>query len=118
MFPDAQDVTFFRRACHGLDRALRDGHCTAHQGDANLDGIVDVSDLATFRNHSGSTGGWAEGDFNGDGMVDIGDYQLLSGNMGSSGGDSQFAAAPEPSTLALLGFGSLGLLVYRRSRIS
>ena len=51
-------------------------------GDANLDGRVDVSDLAilaaNYRKHV--TGGWTQGDFNDDGVVDVEDLALLAAN--------------------------------------
>ena len=51
-------------------------------GDANLDGRVDVLDLAilaaNYRKHV--TGGWMQGDFNHDGVVDVEDLALLAAN--------------------------------------
>ena len=51
-------------------------------GDANLDGKVDVSDLAilaaNYRKHV--TGGWAQADFNNDGVVDVKDLAVLAAN--------------------------------------
>ena len=102
-------------------------------GDANLDGRVDVSDLAilaaNYRKHV--TGGWSMGDFNDDGVVDVKDLALLAANyrhtLGSTAVpayDGLDAAAiallsqagvtvvPEPGVLVLLGTGSLGVLVY------
>ena len=51
-------------------------------GDANLDGKVDVSDLAilaaNYRKHV--TGGWTQADFNNDGVVDVEDLAILAAN--------------------------------------
>jgi hypothetical protein len=40
-----------------------------HFGDANLDGVVDATDIAIVNAHLGQQGGWAQGDFDGDGWV-------------------------------------------------
>jgi hypothetical protein len=40
-----------------------------HFGDANLDGVVDATDIAIVTAHLGQQGGWAQGDFDGDGWV-------------------------------------------------
>ena len=102
-------------------------------GDANLDGRVDVLDLAilaaNYRKHV--TGGWLQGDFNNDGVVDVQDLALLAANYRQSyasdvvpdyaGFDAAAIQAlsqagitvvPEPSALALLGAGLLAVLVY------
>ena len=51
-------------------------------GDANLDGRVDVLDLAILAANYRKqvTGGWSMGDFNGDGVVDVKDLALLAAN--------------------------------------
>ena len=53
-------------------------------GDVNLDGMVDIGDLAILGAHynlkTGAT--WAIGDMNGDGAVDLADLALLAGNYG------------------------------------
>ena len=51
-------------------------------GDANLDGTVDVQDLAILAANYRKqvTGGWTQGDFNNDGVVDIQDLALLAAN--------------------------------------
>ena len=58
----------------------------AFQGDANLDGTVNVlGDAFVLVGNLGTTGGatWAEGDFTGDGVVNVlGDAFALVGNLG------------------------------------
>ena len=52
-------------------------------GDVNLDGVVDVNDLATvLANYNGHNMLWGQGDFNGDGNVDINDLTALLANFG------------------------------------
>jgi len=52
-------------------------------GDANLDGLVDIADLAALATHYGQTAAtWAMGDFSGDGDVDVGDLGILTRNYG------------------------------------
>ena len=110
-------------------------------GDANLDGKVDVSDLAilaaNYRKHVTGTPAqlWAQGDFNGDGVVDIQDLAILAANYryGVASDvvpayDGLDAAAiellsqagvtvvPEPGALAPLAAELLALLVYTRRK--
>ena len=102
-------------------------------GDANLDGKVDVSDLAilaaNYRKHV--TGGWTQADFNNDGVVDVKDLAILAANYrygvasdvvpAYNGLDAAAlellsqagaTAIPEPGALVLLVAGLLGLLFY------
>ena len=102
-------------------------------GDANLDGKVDVLDLAilaaNYRKHV--TGGWMQGDFNNDGVVDVEDLALLAANYRQSYAsdvvpayDGLDAAAikllsldgvtvvPESGTLVMLAVALIGELAY------
>ncbi|HET6427629.1 MAG TPA: Ig-like domain-containing protein, partial [Phycisphaerae bacterium] len=55
----------------------------ALDGDANLDGVVGIADLAQLADHYGqSPAGWGEGDFNGDGEVGIADLVALADHYG------------------------------------
>ncbi len=92
-------------------------------GDANLDGIVDASDLAILAANFGRTvTGWDQGDFDYGGIVNGSDFALLAANFGKSSSgaavtlpSSEWAAldafasanglvadVPEPSSLGLL----------------
>ena len=102
-------------------------------GDANLDGRVDVLDLAILAANyrKNVTGGWMQGDFNNDGVVDVEDLALLAANYrhslasnvvpGYDGLDAEaiellslagVTVLPEPDGLVLLGTGLLGVLGY------
>ncbi len=86
-------------------------------GDANLDGKVDGSDLVILSQHWNSAGTWTTGDFNYDGQVDGSDLVILSQHWNSSIAGmpfseamaADFAATPEPGTLALLATAALAL---------
>ena len=102
-------------------------------GDANLDGTVDIKDLAilaaNYRKHV--TGGWTQADFNNDGVVDVQDLALLAANYRHSlasnvvpaydGLDAEAIRAlsltgvtvvPEPGAIVLLATGVISLLAY------
>ena len=76
-------------------------------GDANLDGLVDGTDLALMASGTG----WYHGDFNYSGTVDAVDYALFE-----AGRASQTGNVPEPGSLSLLMAGVAGLAGRRRSR--
>lgn len=107
------------------------------KGDTNLNGSVDVGDLGALATSYGISGGmsWGNGDFNRDGNVDVGDLGALATNYGTqlatspSAGTTlaasplavvtsatSTAAVPEPSTIALLGLGAMGLMSRRARR--
>ena len=90
----------------------------ASPGDANLDGKVNVNDLAIVLAHYGQTVmSWSTGDFNSDAKVsDINDLTIVLANYGQSvGASGGMAAVPEPCTVTLLLGGLMGLL-YRTLR--
>ena len=83
----------------------------ARSGDVNLDGVIDLLDVAGFiaadRFDSGAPAGWSEGDFNGDGLVDL----LDAAEMATSGlydagpyatPVASIAPVPEPSAPLVL----------------
>jgi hypothetical protein len=78
-------------------------------GDANMDGVVDNTDLSILRDHYYQTGAnWGDGDFNGDGTVDGADLNTVLSNYGARSGSS--IEVPEPASIVLLGVGAVGLL--------
>ncbi len=79
-------------------------------GDANLDGVVDVSDFNQWNmNKFTASSGWCQGDFNADGVVDVPDFNLWNMRKFTS---SDVRLVPEPTTLGLwlLGCVCLGKL--------
>ena len=115
------------------------GHLVASavfDGDANLDGTVDLADFVILRNNFSQPGNWLAADFNGDDVVDLADFVILRNNFGSTmapglswgtGGDSPGGSAgdlqildqwrstvPEPGSLGLLAV--MGTLAFRRRR--
>ncbi len=83
-------------------------------GDANLDGVVDVSDFNIWNGTKfTNVGGWCSGDFNADGFSDVSDFNLWNGNKFQS--SNRTAAVPEPHGIAMLFVAAAGLLP-RRSR--
>jgi hypothetical protein len=101
-------------------------------GDTNLDGSVDTTDAGNAVSFYGMTSGarWWQGDFDYNGTVDVADWGDLSSNYGGglgtgngmSGSDMTAvasttvgAAVPEPSGLALLAVGAMGLMRRRRA---
>ena len=106
-------------------------------GDVNLDGVVDGADFAVLAANFGkSVTGWDQGDFNYGGVVNASDFALLAANFGKSSSGAavtlpssdwtaldSFAAAnglladvPEPATLGLLLFATMGFLGKRGRR--
>ncbi|HEY7087900.1 MAG TPA: autotransporter-associated beta strand repeat-containing protein, partial [Tepidisphaeraceae bacterium] len=93
-------------------------------GDTNLDGVVDVNDLANLASHWQRSADWTGGDLNYDGFVDATDLGMLALNWqaGSGGGGASLGAAlsllglppvsvPEPANATLL---ALTVLRLRR----
>ena len=70
-------------------------------GDANGDGVVDLTDFGILKANFGAGTARAQGDFNADGAVDLTDFGVLKDNFGKSGADSALqptVQASEPST--------------------
>ncbi|MBI2827506.1 MAG: hypothetical protein HYX69_22755 [Planctomycetia bacterium] len=98
------------------------------KGDANFDGIVDVSDNQVVASHWLQTGMklGTNGDVNWDGRVDISDIQTIAQNYlhdllgtGAGAGTGATVGVPEPSCLALAACGLAGfvcMLTTRRGR--
>jgi len=88
-------------------------------GDTDIDGDVDLNDLASLASSYNAPGNndWLNGDFDNDGDVDLNDLASLAANYGA--GEAQamvdfqlLTAVPEPSGLILAGF--VGLAFRRR----
>ena len=71
-------------------------------GDYNLNGTVNVSDYATWRNTLGSVT-FAASDGNGDSRVNLADYTVWRDTLGNTAGSSSGGAitVPEPATIVL-----------------
>jgi autotransporter-associated beta strand protein len=106
-------------------------------GDSDLDGKVNVADLANLAGNFGKTDGqfWISGDFDYNGNVNVADLADLAGNfgkslgVGSGGGGGSVAtqavaaaatvggaAVPEPATIGILSLGALALASRRQRR--
>ncbi|MHB1035482.1 MAG: hypothetical protein ACYC35_12170 [Pirellulales bacterium] len=93
-------------------------------GDIDLDGDVDIFDVATLQTKFGIASGatWKDGDFTNDGKVDIFDIAAMQANFGSGVGGAANAmnaaaaslgpvsAVPEPNSLVPAGFALAVLL--------
>ncbi len=74
---------------------------TALLADANLDGVVDISDFNIWNSNKFRTEtSWQTGDFNGDGLTDASDFNVWNSLKFTSLNQSR--AVPEPKSLALL----------------
>jgi hypothetical protein len=102
-------------------------------GDANLDGLVDLTDFGLLRSNAGRPAGWALGDFDGDGVADIDDFFTMRGELLADGQTAGVAemdrwlgtlsaidaaqslrpAVPEPDAALLL---AMGLMMLGRRR--
>jgi hypothetical protein len=85
-------------------------------GDADVNGIVNISDFArlalNFNLGPSPAQSWINGDFNYDDQINIADIALLAGNFNESLPSGVPRALPEPSAIVL--FGSTLLLTFRR----
>lgn len=74
-------------------------------GDADLDYVVDVTDLAALARHWGQSGlTWCQGDFTGDGRADVSDLAVIAGGWRRS---KSSTTVPEPASGTLLACGAL-----------
>jgi hypothetical protein len=88
-------------------------------GDYNHDGLVDAADYVVWRNTMGQTGAGLAADGNRDSIVDGGDYEVWRAHFGetaSSTGGSAYALVPEPATVWLLAYWTLGMGGVRRAQ--
>lgn len=95
-------------------------------GDANSDGVVDLSDLAILATSWNGQGTWYEGDFDRDGEVGLADLAILASNwhggadlgvaLESVGLPSPGAQVPEPASIVILATGAAALFGVRGRR--
>ncbi len=119
LFPSYMDYGLLEGTVASWDVATI---CSLHPGDANGDGIVNLSDLQILGdNWQSSIAAWSQGDFTGDGYVNLADLQIIGDNWGfGTGSDVAFEEAlagvviPEPHALAMLCV--LGAAIIRRRR--
>lgn len=85
------------------------------EGDANLDGAVDVSDFNIWNENKFSTNAaWSAGDFNADGSVDVSDFNIWNDNKFQTAGLPPTTVVPEPGCLTLLLSGLAALFCVRQ----
>ena len=83
-------------------------------GDANLDGVVDVSDFGVWNaNKFTSVAAWCSGDFTADGVVDVSDFGLWNANKFQAS-DAQAVPEPNLAILSLLSIGVVAAVIRRR----
>jgi hypothetical protein len=88
----------------------RDWFLDFRQGDANVDGAVNLDDFNRLAANFGSTSAtWSQADFNYDSIVNLTDFNLLAANFGLSAAGPELtpqdwanlaAAVPEPAIAA------------------
>jgi len=93
-------------------------------GDANLDGIVNLSDFNRLAaNFGGSNKIWSQADFTFDGVVNLNDFNRLAGNFGLSAAGPEVtpedwsalaAAVPEPACAAAWAIAGAATVLRRR----
>ncbi|MCG8615599.1 MAG: TIGR03790 family protein [Desulfobacterales bacterium] len=93
-------------------------------GDADLDQMVNSSDLALLTINFLESGGWSEGDFNGDGLVNPSDLAIMTLNFGMTnpaldpgGGSGTNAVVPEPELGLWMLIAGVALLARRGHRV-
>ena len=89
------------------------------QGDTNLDGIVNASDLnAIGLSWQSDASNWTEGDLNADGVVNATDLNLIGLNWQQSiaAAGAEQAAVPEPSSIVLLASMLVGVALVRKKQ--
>lgn len=90
-------------------------------GDSNLDGKFDSTDfvlvLTAGRYDTFFPAGWTEGDWDGNRLFNSGDFvAALQAGGYDQGPRAAVAAVPEPSSLMLIAFGLMALVLGRRRR--
>ncbi len=99
----------------GANNPSATGGAAFLEGDANLDGVVDVGDFNLWNGSKFTANdSWCLGDFTADGSVDVSDFNTWNANKFTSSSDA--AAVPEPACAMLLGSALLAFIGFVRSR--
>lgn len=114
----AQDLTFQYHVAGGNPVNGNLIYKTQLSADVNFDRIVNIFDINLISSNWATAGPTGDGNY--DGVVNIFDINFVSSHWNNAlpgGGAASVAAVPEPSSLALLGFGLLSACgVFRRQR--
>ena len=106
--PDESPDSYYKRMNLRADAVAGDFE-TLLNGDATLDGQVNLSDLLALADNYGATGKtWLQGDFTLDGQIGLSDLLVLADNYGR-----KVTVVPEPAAALLL---ALGVVAIRRRR--
>ena len=99
---DAADVTGVDGwlAVAGANRPDVTGGQPFLEGDANLDGVVDVSDFNIWNGNKFNNAAWCGGDFSLDGSTDVSDFNVWNANKFRS--STVPSSIPEPTPIAMI----------------
>ena len=112
LFANAAGVLSFEAAAAGPHDVTLAALPDPVPGDANLDGLADVLDMAVLANRFGHTGAdWLDADFDGDETVGVLDLAILANHFGRTAGAT---SVPEPAALSLLALAAAAMLRRRR----
>ena len=108
---DTDDLAYMVANNLQWDNGVSSGYGTI-EGDFNLDGTIDTTDLTILATNFGLDVGWSGGNANCDDVIDTTDLTILATNFGFVAAG---ASAPEPATIGLLGLVWLALARRRKA---